>query len=70
VRSNRVFYRQPEVVEAVKRGHCRWYGERFDLKDESTRHSPDEIVETSFTTRRGRNLKKTKKKAASGDKKG
>ncbi len=59
VRSNRVFYRQPEVVEAVKRGHCRWYGERFDLKDESIRHSPDEIVETSLTTRRGRNLKKT-----------
>lgn len=56
-RSNRVFYRQPEVVEAVThRGHRRWYGERFDLKDEATRHFPDEIVETSFTTRRGRSL--------------
>jgi DDE superfamily endonuclease len=60
-RSNRVFYRQREVVEPVKvnRGHRRWYGERFDLKDEATRHSPNEIVETSLTTRRGRNLKKT-----------
>jgi hypothetical protein len=57
-RSNRVFYRQPELVEAVtvQRGHRRWYGERFDLKDEATWHSTDEIVETSFTTRRGRNL--------------
>ena len=55
-RSNRVFYRQPEIVESVQRGHGRWYGERFDLKDETTWHGAEEIVETSFTTRRGRNL--------------
>ena len=55
-RSNRVFYRSPEVDESAQRGHRRWYGERFDLKDEATWHDADEIVETSLTTRRGRNL--------------
>jgi hypothetical protein len=61
VRSNRVFYRQPVFPPATtpSRGHRRWYGERFDLKDETTWHSPDEIVKTTFTTRRGRSLNLT-----------
>lgn len=58
VRSNRVFSCQPSINEETNsgRGHRRWYGERFDLKDESTWHQPDETVQTNFTTRRGRPL--------------
>jgi hypothetical protein len=58
VRSNRVFYRQPSSSEETNsgRGHRRWYGERFDLKDETTWHQPDEIAQTNFTTRRGRQV--------------
>ena len=37
-----------------KRGHPRWYGDRFDLKNEATWHQADEIIQTSFTTKRGR----------------
>jgi hypothetical protein len=52
---NRVFYRQfsadPEESGA---GHPRWYGTSFDLKDSTTWGTPDEIAETTFTTKRGR----------------
>ena len=60
-RSNRVFYRSPDFQQATtpSRGHRRWYGERFDLKDETTWHPPDEIVKTTFATRRGRSLNLT-----------
>ncbi|MFB2894956.1 transposase [Aerosakkonemataceae cyanobacterium BLCC-F50] len=59
VRSNRVFYCQPSISQEATsgRGHRRWYGERFDLKDETTWHQPDEITQTNFTTRRGRPLR-------------
>lgn len=58
VRSNRVFYRQfiQETTEQKISGHPRWYGEKFDLKDENTWHEPDEIVQTLFTTKKGRQL--------------
>ncbi|MFB2893647.1 transposase [Aerosakkonemataceae cyanobacterium BLCC-F50] len=58
VRSNRFFSRQPSINEETKsgRGHRRWYGERFDLKDETTWVEADEIAQTNFTTRRGRLL--------------
>ncbi|NJK66765.1 MAG: transposase [Microcoleus sp. SU_5_3] len=61
VRSNRVFYRQPPTSSGVtsSRGHRRWYGSRFDLKDETTWQQEDEIVQTTFTTRRGRHLQLT-----------
>jgi hypothetical protein len=38
VRSNRVFYLQPNPCEikTCRRGHPRWYGNKFDLKDETT----------------------------------
>lgn len=53
-RGNRVFYRQPPVVTGKqKRGHPRWYGERFDLKDPSTWDEPDRVEETVLTTRKG-----------------
>ncbi len=58
VRSNRVFYRQfiRKKTEAKISGHPRWYGEKFDLKDETTWHEPDEIIQTLFTTKKGRQL--------------
>ena len=55
VRSNRVFYQSPPMCEEpAGRGHPLWYGKRFDLKDESTWHQPDETIEFDTTTARGR----------------
>lgn len=57
IRSNRVFYQSPAIPEFTQhRGHPRWYGERFDLKDDTTWHSPDETTQTILTTYRGRQL--------------
>ncbi len=39
-----------------KRGHPRWYGARFDLKDTTTWTDPDLSDVISYTTRRGRQL--------------
>ncbi|BBH39092.1 hypothetical protein myaer102_16170 [Microcystis viridis NIES-102] len=57
-RSNRVFYRQfiPEDYSPKQPGHPRWYGDKFDLKDETTWLEPDEIIQSTFTTKRGREL--------------
>jgi hypothetical protein len=55
IRSNRVFYQSPAIPELTQHpGHPRWYGERFDLKDDTTWHSPDETMQTILTTYRGR----------------
>ncbi len=55
VRSNRVFYQLPTTCECPKRrGHPTWYGERFDLKDETTWHPPDQTLRTTLTTARGK----------------
>lgn len=51
---NRVFYRQSPPPSATRQGHPCWYGERFNLKDDTTWGSPDETAETTFTTKRGR----------------
>ena len=58
VRSNRVFYRQfiPEDYSPKQPGHPRWYGDKFDLKDQTTWLEPDEIIQSTFTTKRGREL--------------
>ena len=58
VRSNRVFYRQfiPPTTTAKKSGHPRWYGDKFDLKDETTWHKPDEVIQSTFSTKKGRQL--------------
>ena len=58
VRSDRVFYRQfiPDPNQAKTSGHPRWYGEKFDLKDDQTWHDPDEVHHASFTTKKGRQL--------------
>ena len=58
VRSNRVFYRQfiSEIPLIKKTGHPRWYGDKFDLKDETTWHEADEVIQSTFTTKKGRLL--------------
>ena len=62
VRSNRVFYQSPPVcAKTLRRGHPTWYGERFDLKDETTWHQPDDRLQTTITTYRGRELTVTVK---------
>ncbi len=56
VRSNRVFYNAPEPKIIPSKGHPRWYGAKFDLKDEATWHEPTEVAQTNFTTKKGRLL--------------
>jgi len=52
---NRVFYRQfPTEAWETGAGHPRWYGESFDLKDDTTWKPPDATAETTFTTKRKR----------------
>ena len=53
---NRVVYRQPEpIVEGDSAvGHPTWYGKPFKLKDPETWGEPDEVAQTTFTTRGGR----------------
>jgi hypothetical protein len=53
-RGNRVFYRQPLLVEGKRKpGHPLWYGEHFSLKDPTTWGEPDAVEETTMTTRKG-----------------
>ena len=59
VRSNRVFYQSPEPIAKPSKGHPKWYGAKFDLKDETTWPQPAEVVQTDFTTKRGRLLNVT-----------
>ena len=58
VRSNRVFYRQfiPSDTPLKSSGHPRWYGDKFDLKDETTWGEPDEVIKSNLTTKRRRKL--------------
>lgn len=51
-RSNRVFYRQPEVVSTGKRGHETWYGDKYSLRDPATWNTSDETATATFTSRR------------------
>ncbi len=59
VRSNRVFYQSPEPSVQSSKGHPKWYGAKFDLKDETTWPQPTEVIQTDFTTSRGRLLNVT-----------
>jgi hypothetical protein len=55
VRSNRVFFGVPEQVESSPtRGHPRWYGTSFDMKDASTWDEPDATIVVPFIFRNGR----------------
>ena len=56
VRSNRIFYQSPKPRAKLPKGHPQWYGEKFDLKDKTTWHQPDEKVQTQFTTKKSRLL--------------
>lgn len=58
VRSNRVFYHQftPARSGTRKSGHPRWYGDKFELKDENTWTKPDEISQCCLTTKKNRHL--------------
>ncbi|WP_013334735.1 NF041680 family putative transposase [Gloeothece verrucosa] len=58
VRSNRVFYRQfiSQKGDSPSSGHPRWYGDKFDLKDETTWTNPDEVSQCFFTTKKNRHL--------------
>ncbi len=53
-----MFYRQfiSPTTAAKKSGHPRWYGDKFDIFDETTWHEPDEVSQSSFTTKKGRQL--------------
>lgn len=52
-RANRVFYRLPEDTSTKRRGHPRWYGPRFDLKDDTTWGAPDQTTTVETTTAKG-----------------
>ena len=55
VRSNRTFYQPPDdPPPAGAKGHPIWYGTAFCLPDAQTWHPPDETVQTTFTSRRGK----------------
>jgi hypothetical protein len=53
-RANRVFYRLPMGPPEKRRGHPRWYGDRFDLKDEVTWGPPDQQHTFEVTTAKGK----------------
>jgi hypothetical protein len=60
VRTNRVFYQSPPPLKVIpQRGHPKWYGERFDLKNQTSWHPPNRITLTTLTTHRGRQLTKS-----------
>lgn len=52
-RANRVFYRLPQASPDKRRGHPRWYGARFDLKDDTTWGTPDQTTTFATTTTNG-----------------
>ncbi|WP_219884696.1 transposase, partial [Merismopedia glauca] len=54
-RSNRVFYRQfvPQDEPTDQLGHPRWFGDKFDLKDDTTWGEPHQVVCSTFMTSSG-----------------
>jgi len=58
VAENRKFYRAaPPTPGRPKGGHPKWYGQPFALKQPATWGAPQEEVETTWTTTRGRVLR-------------
>ena len=54
VRSNRVFH-YPTFNDTIKKmGRKKQFGEQFKLKDETTWHEPDEEIEFTATTKKGK----------------
>jgi len=57
---NRKLYKvMPEGSGSSRRGHPKWFGEVFDLKDETTWGKPDEEICVEATTRKGKILRVT-----------
>lgn len=56
-RGNRVLSRVPQKDSECKRGHPRWYADRFSLKDETTWSQADEVACTHILTRGGKFLR-------------
>jgi hypothetical protein len=54
VRSNRIFYRQPEINKDNPDPHLPWYGARLALPEAEQWPQPDAQATTSFTSRKGR----------------
>jgi hypothetical protein len=55
VRSTRTFYRKaPVSSQRCSRGHPAWYGAAFSLQNPQTWPVPDEMANTTITSRRGR----------------
>jgi hypothetical protein len=55
LQNNRIIYHtaKPKRLKKIKRrerGHELWYGEAFNLKDESTHGSPDDTKSVSYKT--------------------
>ncbi|MCP4140699.1 MAG: transposase [Chloroflexi bacterium] len=58
VRGNRVFNRKPEQNDSdKKKGHPRWYGAAFDMKDPSTWGKPDAGEVVPVTLKNGRDCR-------------
>ena len=53
LRANRSLYCQPSLPGKKTKGHPTWYGKAFKLKN-ANYHKADEIIETTYTSRRGR----------------
>lgn len=53
---NRTFYRPPAAAATADKaaGHPTWYGTVFAVSDPQTWGQPDEVAQTTFTTRKGR----------------
>jgi hypothetical protein len=54
-RSNRVFYHPPDKTEPhSRRGHVRWFGSKFDLRDPETWGTPEETLTITLSGHRGK----------------
>ena len=52
-RGTRIFYRQPLPDDHLaEKGHPTWYGKSFCLKEPQTWGTPDQVAETTFTSRK------------------
>lgn len=57
VDGNRVFFKIPgQDKPKEKRGHPKWFGDRFDLHEQDTWGQPSEVASTILTTKKGRIL--------------
>lgn len=48
--------KQRKITNRRERGHELWYGDEFKFKDESTWGEPDEVISSSFKTRKNKSF--------------